>query len=89
MWGKSTAAVFLGLPLAVLVVGFAALLSGDQAATTLPWLLLFFLFWVAAMTAAFLFPSGRRAWLWMGGATLLGYAALHLLKAAGLVGVMA
>ena len=30
MWGRSTAAVFLGMPLAALVVGVIALLSGDQ-----------------------------------------------------------
>ena len=85
MWGKSTAAAFLGLPLAVIVVGILALLSQDQARTTLPWLLLFVLFWIGAMTIAFLFRTGLRAWLWMGGATLLGYAALYWLKASGLV----
>ena len=39
------------------------------------------------MSIAFLFRSGLRAWLWMGGAALLGYAALHLSKAAGLLGI--
>lgn len=87
MWGKSTAAVFLGMPLAVLVTGVAALLSSDQATTTLPWLLVFFLVWIAAMTCAFLFKTGARAWLWMGGLTLAGYAALHFLKASGLLRV--
>jgi hypothetical protein len=85
MWGKSTAAAFLGLPLSVLLVGVAALLGDAQARTTLPWLLVFFLVWIATMTAAFLFRSGLRAWLWMGGLTVAGYAALYLLKAAGLV----
>ncbi|NYE58969.1 hypothetical protein FHW58_000121 [Duganella sp. 1224] len=89
MWGKSTAAAFLGLPLSVLLVGVAALLSGDQASTTLPWLLLFFLVWIAVMTCAFLFKTGLRAWLWMGGLTLAGYAALHVLKASGLVRIAA
>lgn len=87
MWGKSTAAVFLGLPLSVLLVGFCALLSGDQANTTLPWLLLFFLVWIGVMTATFLFRSGLRAWLWMGALTIAGYALLHLLKASGLLKV--
>ena len=85
MWGKSTAAVFLGLPLAVIVVGICALLSQEQARTTLPWLLTFFPFWIGAMSIAFLFRTGLRAWLWMGGATLLGYAVLHFSKAAGLL----
>lgn len=87
MWGKSTAAFFLGLPLAVAVVGLCALASGDQARTTLPWLLAFFPVWIAVMTLAFLFRSGLRAWLWMGGATLLAYAALHGAKLAGLLKV--
>lgn len=87
MWGKSTAAALLGLPLAVIVVGLCALLSHDQARTTLPWLLIFFPVWIGAMSIAFLFHTGARAWLWMGGATLLGYAALHWLKATGIIGV--
>ena len=85
MWGKATAAALLGLPLSVLVVGAVALLSSDQRRTTLPLLLLFFLAWVAAMMGAFLFKTGLRAWLWMGGATLIGYSALHFLKAGGLL----
>jgi hypothetical protein len=87
MLGKSTAAAVLGLPLAVLLVGFIALLSDDQKSTTLPLLLLFFLAWVGAMIAAFLFKTGLRAWLWMGGASIVGYTALHLLKASGLMKV--
>ena len=89
MLGKSTAAAILGLPLAALMVGFVALLSGDQARSTLPLLLLFFLVWVGVMTGAFMFRSGLRAWLWMGGATLAGYALLYVLKASGLVTVAA
>jgi hypothetical protein len=89
MWGKSTAAVLLGMPLSVLLVGFAALLSSDQATTTLPWLLLFFLVWIAVMTATFLFKTGLRAWLWLGGLTVAGYAALHFLKASGLLRIAA
>ncbi|WP_373988237.1 hypothetical protein [Duganella sp. BuS-21] len=87
MLGKSSAAALLGLPLSVLIVGFAALLSGDQASTTLPWLLVFFLVWIGAMTGAFLFKTGLRAWLWMGGATVIGFTALHFLKASGLIGI--
>jgi hypothetical protein len=89
MWGKSTAAAFLGLPLSVLIVGLAALLSSDQATATLPWLMVFFLVWIAVMTGAFLFKTGLRAWLWMGGLTLAGYTALHFLKASGLIRIAA
>jgi hypothetical protein len=89
MLGKSTAAAILGLPLAVLVVGFIALLSNQQKVTTLPLLLMFFLVWVGAMTGAFLFRTGLRAWLWMGGATVIGFTALHFLKASGLLRIAA
>ncbi|WP_256078064.1 hypothetical protein [Massilia sp. YIM B04103] len=89
MWGKSTAAFLLGLPLAVALVGIAALLSGDQRFYTLPALVLFFLAWVGVMTLAFAFRSGARAWLWLGGATLLAYGLMYALKASGLVKVAA
>jgi hypothetical protein len=88
MWGKSTAAVFLGMPLAALVVGFIALLSSDQRTTTLPLLLMFFVVWVAAMTCAYLFKTGLRAWLWMGGAVIGGFTLLHFLKAGGLLRII-
>lgn len=89
MWARSLAALLLGCPLAVALVGLAAVLSGNQAVTTLPMLLLFFPVWVGAMSCAFAFKNGLRAWLWMGGATLAGFGLLHLLKATGLVRIMA
>ncbi len=89
MWLKSLAALLLGLPLAVAVIGIAALLSGDHARYTLPWLLMFFPAWIGAMIAAFLFHSGARAWLWLGGANLLAYIVLYGLKAGGLVSIAA
>ncbi|CDG82920.1 hypothetical protein [Janthinobacterium agaricidamnosum] len=85
MWLKSLAALVLGLPLAVAVIGLAVLLSGDHVRYTLPWLLMFFPAWVGAMSMAFLFQSGARACLWMGGANLLAYAVLYGVKAGGLV----
>lgn len=89
MWAKSLAALLLGFPLAVALVGLAAVISGNQALTTLPLLLLFFPVWVGASALAFGFRSGLRAWLWLGGATLLGFALLHVLKASGLVRIIA
>lgn len=89
MWLKSLAAVFLGAPLAVALVGLLALLSGNQALTTLPLLLFYFPVWIGVMALAFGFRSGARAWLWLGGATVLGFAALHFLKASGLVRIAA
>ena len=84
MWGKSLAAALLGLPLTVAIIGLVALLwPGDPTRTTLPWLLVSFPLWVAVMSLAFLARSGWRAWLWMGGATLLCFA---LIQAAKLLG---
>lgn len=89
MWAKSLAGVLLGFPLAVALVGLVAVMSGNQALTTLPLLLLFFPLWVGATALAFGFRNGVRAWSWLGGATLLGFALLHLLKASGLARIMA
>jgi len=84
MWGKSLAAALLGLPLTVAVIGLIALLwPGDPVHTTLPWLLLSFPLWIAVMACAFLFRSGLRAWLWLGGATLLCFALVHAVKLLG------
>lgn len=84
MWAKSLAAALLGLPLAVGIVGLLALLwPGDPARTTLPWLLLAFPTWVAVMSLAFFARNGRRAWLWMGGATLLCFGLIQLAKMLG------
>ncbi len=86
MWAKSLAAALLGLPLTVGLIGVAALLwPGDPHRTTLPWLLLSFPLWVGVMSLAFLARDGKRAWLWMGGLTLLSLGAVYALKALGLV----
>lgn len=81
MWGKTTAALFCGLPLSVALIGIAALLwpgSGDL--WVLPWLLLFFPLWIVAMSISFIFRSGKIAWLIMAGLTLLSHVLLYILK---------
>lgn len=84
MWGKSLAAALLGLPLTVGVIGLIALLwPGELEIVTLPWLLVSFPLWIGVMSAAFLFKSGLRAWLWMGGATLLSFGLIHLARLLG------
>lgn len=84
MWGKSLAAALLGLPLTVGLIGLVALLwPGPIEKVTLPWLLLAFPVWIAAMSLAFLCSSGRRAWLWMGGGTLFFFGMIQLVKALG------
>ncbi|MCC4591943.1 hypothetical protein [Xanthomonas sacchari] len=88
MWARWLAAIVLGLPLAVGAIGLCVLLwPGNLQVHTLPWLLLVFPAWVGAMSLAFVFRSGARAWLWLGGATVLCYVALFLLKASHLVQV--
>lgn len=90
MWAKSLAAALLGLPLTVGLIGLVALLwPGRLEVTTLPWLLLSFPLWIAVMSLAFAFRSGARAWLWLGGATLVCFALIHLCKALGWIGVVA
>lgn len=90
MWARWLAAIVLGLPLAVGVVGLCVLLwPGPLQVHTLPWLLLMFPLWIGAMALAFVFRSGARAWLWLGGATLLCHAAIYALKTAGIVQVAA
>jgi hypothetical protein len=86
MWGKSLAAALLGLPLTTGIIGLIGLLwPGELAVTTLPWLLMSFPLWVGVMSLAFLFKSGLRAWLWMGGATLLCFGLIQVVKMMGWV----
>lgn len=90
MWGRSLAAALLGLPLTVGLVGLVALLwPGDLRVHTLPWLLLAFPVWIAAMSLAFACRSGARAWLWLGTATVLCHAAIWLAKSLGWAGLPA
>jgi hypothetical protein len=84
MWAKSMAAVLLGTPLAVALVGLMALLGpGPLAIRVLPSLLLFFPVWVACISLPFWFRSGKLAWAWLGGVTLLGFALLWWVKQQG------
>lgn len=84
MTGKWTAAILLGLPLSTGLVGLIALLwPGKLEVHTLPWLLMSFPVWIGVMSAAFACRSGARAWLWLGGATVLVFAALYAAKALG------
>lgn len=90
MWARWLAAVLLGFPLTVGMIGLVALSwPGDIEIVTLPWLLLSFPVWIGAMSLAFAFRTALRAWLWMGGATLLCFGLLHLSKTLGWIGVAA
>ncbi|NUO86278.1 MAG: hypothetical protein HOQ33_16600 [Cupriavidus sp.] len=84
------AGTLLGLPLAVVLCTLTILAlpggwqSGIVAAVTacLP-------VWVAIISASLLFRSSRSAWLWLGGANLLGFGALWALRLAGLAALAA
>lgn len=90
MWGKSLAALLLGLPLSSGLIGLVALLwPGPLEVHTLPLLLVSFPIWIGVMAAAFACRSGARAWLWLGGATLLCFGALQAIKLLGWAGVPA
>jgi hypothetical protein len=81
MWGKSTAAALLGLPLSVALIGLVALLwPGQSNQLVLPWLLMVFPIWIGIMAGTFLFRSGKQAWLILGIATLSCFALLSLVK---------
>ena len=81
MWAKSTAAVFLGLPLSVGLIGLLALLfPGQQQQLTLPWLLMTFPVWTGVMSSAFLFRSGKLSWLVLGSLTVCCFGLLTLVK---------
>lgn len=90
MWARYLAAILLGLPLSVSLVGLVALAwPGDQTITTLPWLMMMFPVWITVMTLAFVFKTALRAWLWLGGSTVMGFALLYGFKALGWIGVQA
>ena len=36
--------------------------------------------WIGVMSGSFAFRSGRRAWIWLGGANALGFALLALAR---------
>lgn len=84
MWARSLAAALLGLPLTVGIIGLLVLLwPGELTRITMPWLLMAFPMWIGAMSLAFVAKTGLRAWLWMGGGTLLCFGLIHLVKLMG------
>jgi hypothetical protein len=84
MWAKSLAAALLGLPLTVGIIGVIALhWPGELTRVTMPWLLISFPLWVAVMSLAFLARTGLRAWLWMGGGTLLCFGLIQVSRLLG------
>ena len=84
MWARSLAAATLGLPLTVGMIGLLVLLwPGELNRITMPWLLMSFPLWVGLMAAAFAARTALRAWLWLGGATVVCFALIAAIKALG------
>ncbi len=84
MWTRSLAAILLGLPLSVGLIGLVVLLwPGELTRITMPWLLMAFPAWIGAMSLAFAARTGLRAWLWLGGGSLLCFGLIHAARLLG------
>jgi hypothetical protein len=80
---KTTAGGVLGLTLALGCSGLFVHFSSDMAISIKAQLAMWMVvpLWLGVFCAVFLFASGRRAWLWLGGANLLIYGVLALIRA--------
>ncbi|MFP1678672.1 hypothetical protein ACLD02_08225 [Alloalcanivorax sp. C16-2] len=84
-WSKTLAGGVLGFTLGVALSGLFAWLGpgGIEAANKVQvvmWLVP--VPWMAAFSLVYLFPSGVRAWLWLGAANLLAFGALVVARGA-------
>lgn len=79
-WSKTLAGTLLGFTLAVALSGlFAWIGPGGPAAMNKYQFNMWLVppLWLAVVSFCFLFRSGLRAWLWLGGANLLAHAGLY------------
>lgn len=84
MIARCLAGTLLGFPLAALLLALLLhLLPGHGEAVLVPALILFFPLWTAFMAGAYMFRNGARAWLVMGGANVVAFAALWLMRLPG------
>ncbi|MEH6419920.1 hypothetical protein [Pseudomonas sp. CGJS7] len=85
-FGKTSAGLILGFGLALALSGLFAWLSpggidgGGGKAQFNMWLIS--PIWCVVLSFVFLFRSSARAWLWLGAANALAFAALWLLRSA-------
>lgn len=84
MIARCLAGTVLGFPLAALLLALLLhVLPGHGQALLIPALILFFPLWTVFMALAYMFRSGPRAWLVMGSANMVVFAALWLLRLPG------
>ena len=82
MWSRAGAGLVAGFFLAAALVGLVGwALPGPWQSTIVPGLVAFFPLWIGAAGVAFACASGRRAWGWLGGLALAGFALLWALRA--------
>lgn len=87
--GRLTAGVVLGFLLACAVGGLITLLGPWTPDTNATWAVLAMLpVWVAAAAGAVACSGALRAWLWLGGANLIGHGVLWTLKLTGFAAVL-
>ncbi|BDB23921.1 hypothetical protein Tamer19_35150 [Cupriavidus sp. TA19] len=85
MGTKWLAGTLLGLPLAVLLCTLSILwLPGGWETGIVAAVVACLPVWVTIISCSLLFRTSRSAWLWLGGANLLGFGALWALRLAGL-----
>jgi hypothetical protein len=81
MWARATAGIVPGFFLSAAIVGLVSwLLPGPWQSTLVAGGLVFFPVWVGLFCAGFQFRSGVRAWVAYSLASVLGLAALALLR---------
>lgn len=84
MWSRGLAGLIPGFFLAAALTGLACWLPpGPWQRALVPALIAFVPLWVGVAVGAFAFASGRRAWAWLSGAALAGFALLWALKTLG------
>ena len=82
MWSRALAGIFAGFFLAAAATGLVAWLPpGPWQKAFVPSLIAFVPLWMLAALWAFAFRTGLRAWAWLGGSALAGFALLWLLRA--------
>lgn len=79
---KTLAGMLLGFTLALGCSGLFARLNPDMAASIKAQLAMWMVapIWLGTLGGVYFFASGRRAWLWLGGANLLLFGALAAVR---------